>query len=61
MGRRTYLGPVFLIPLFLRLEPLLVGDKLLLHEQPVLYALQLEQSELALGIGSDARQLGTQA
>ena len=42
------------------LEPLLVGHKLLLHEQPVLDALHLQEPQLALGVGRDRGQLGAQ-
>ena len=39
----------------------LVLHKLLLHQQPVLDTLQLEQAQLALGRGRDGRQLGAEA
>jgi hypothetical protein len=50
------LSAVLLIPLLLWAEPLLVGEELLLHEQPVLYALQLEQPQLAFRIWRDCRE-----
>ena len=56
----TCLAAVLLVALLLGLEPLLVCHVLLLHEQPVLDTLQLEQSQLALGIGCDVGQLGAQ-
>lgn len=52
------LGAVLLGLLLLGLEPLLVGDELLLHEQVVLDPLQLEQPELALGERGDGREPG---
>lgn len=55
------LGAVLLVALFLRPQPLLVGEELLLHEQPVLYALQLQQPQLALRVRRDRRQLGPEA
>ena len=55
-----HLCTILLIPIFLGFELLLGLDKLLLHEEPVLDALQLEQAQLAFGIGGDGGQLGTQ-
>jgi len=55
------LGSVLLMGLLLWLEALLVLHKLLLHEQPVLDALQLEQAKLALSVGGHRGQLGAQA
>lgn len=54
---KACLGAVFLVALFLRLEPLLVLHELLLHQQPVLHSLQLEQPELAFCVGGDVGQL----
>ncbi len=53
----TDLGPLLLILLLLRLEPLLVPDELLLHEEIVLDALLLEEPQPALGVRGHARQL----
>jgi len=49
--------PPPLVPLILGLQTLLVLHKLVLHEQVVLDALQLEQAELAARGGGDDRQL----
>jgi hypothetical protein len=53
----TDLGPLLLILLLLRLEPLLVPDELLLHEEIVLDPLLLEEPQPALGVRGHARQL----
>ena len=48
-----HLAPILLIALLMWLELLLRLHPLLLHEQVVLDALQLEQAQLALGVGGD--------
>jgi hypothetical protein len=53
----TDLGPLLLIFLLLRLEPLLVPDELLLHEEIVLDPLLLKEPQPALGVRGHARQL----
>ena len=45
----------------LGLEGLVRGDKLLLHQEPVLEALQLEEPEAALGRGDDGREAARRA
>jgi hypothetical protein len=54
------LGPVLLVALLLRAEALLVGHKLLLDQQPVLDALELERAELAARGRRDGRELGAE-
>jgi hypothetical protein len=58
---RPHLCAVLLVPLISWLECLLVLHKLLLHQQPVLHSLQLQQAQLALGGGGDGGQLGAEA
>ena len=49
--------PLLLVALLVRLEHLVVADELLLQEEKVLDALQLQEPELALGVGDDGRGL----
>jgi hypothetical protein len=51
-------GSLLLDLLLLRLEPLLVLDELLLHQQVILDPVQLQQLQAALGVGGHLRQLG---
>ncbi len=49
--------PLLLVPLLVRLKHLVVADELLLQQQKVLDALQLQEAELALGVRDDGRRL----
>ncbi len=53
-----YLGPIFFVSLFLRLQAFLICHKLLFHQQPIFYTLELEQPQLAFGIWCDIWKLG---
>ena len=46
--KQTYLAPLLLVLLLLRLQSLLVPDELLLHQQVVLDPLLLQKSQAAL-------------
>ena len=54
-----YLGPVFFVSLFLRLQAFLICHKLLFHQQPIFNTLELEQPQLAFGIWCDIWKLGS--
>ncbi len=54
-----YLGPVFFVSLFLWLQAFLICHKFLFHQQPIFYALELEQPQLAFGIWCDIWKLGS--
>merc|ERR1719402_1060694 len=51
------LASLLLVLLLLGLQPLLVPDELLLHQQVVLNPLLLQKPQTALGVGRDAGQL----
>merc|ERR1719370_1613097 len=53
----VHLASLLLILLLLGLQPLLVPDELLLHQQVVLDPLLFQKPQTALGMGGDARQL----
>ena len=49
--------PLFLIPFLLWFKPLLIANKLLFHQQVILYSLHFQQLQTASRVRSDLREL----